>query len=108
MAFDEVLAERIREMCPNATEKKMFGGVGWMERGNLVAGVHGDRLIVRCAVDDTAALLKEKGAKPFDLGAGGKPMRGWVLVERKVLAKDTELGRWIDRSRAFAKTLPAK
>lgn len=108
MAYDETLADRIREMCPNATEKKMFGGVGWMERGNLVAGVHKDRLIVRCSLDDTAKLLKEKGAEPFDLGPGGKPMRGWVLVAKNALAKDAELGRWIDRSRAFAKTLPAK
>jgi predicted DNA-binding protein (MmcQ/YjbR family) len=113
MPFDEGLAERIREFVPKAKEKKMFGGLGWMERGNLVVGLMAqgsmsdvDAIIVRCRPEETAAVLKEPGVRPFE--QRGKAMNGWVLVEAEAVAEDPELKAWIDRSRAFVKTLPAK
>jgi hypothetical protein len=109
--YDEGLAERIRDQCPKATEKKMFGGVAWMERGNLVAGIMGsmgpqDALIVRVPPDETAKVLKEKGVLPFE--QRGKAMKGWVLVDPEAVAEEPELKAWIDRSRAYVRTLPAK
>jgi predicted DNA-binding protein (MmcQ/YjbR family) len=113
MAYDEGLAERIREHVPKAKEKKMFGGIGWMESGNLVVGLMAqgsmsdvDAIIVRCPPDDTAKVLKEPGVRPFE--QRGKAMKGWVLVEAEAVAEDPELKAWIDRSRKFVKTLPAK
>jgi TfoX/Sxy family transcriptional regulator of competence genes len=106
MAFDEGLAERIRDLMPKATEKKMFGGVAWMERGNLVAGVWKDSLIARVPPEETAKALKEPGVKPFDVT--GRPMKGWLLVDAEAVAEEPELKAWVDRSRAFARTLPAK
>ena len=50
MAYDEGLAQRIREVLgeqPGLIEKKMFGGVGFMVHGNMACGVHKDALIVR-------------------------------------------------------------
>lgn len=113
MAYDEGLAERIREHVPKATEKKMFGGIGWMEKGNLVVGLMAqgsmsdvDAIIVRCPPDATKQVLKEPGVRPFE--QRGKAMQGWVLVEAEAVAEDPELKAWIERSRTFVRTLPAK
>ena len=113
MGYDEGLAERIRDAVPKATEKKMFGGIGWMERGNLVVGLMAqgslsdvDAIIVRCHPEETPAVLKEPGVRPFE--QRGKAMKGWVLVEAEAVAEEPELHAWIDRSRQFVKTLPAK
>jgi TfoX/Sxy family transcriptional regulator of competence genes len=106
VAYDEGLAERIRDLLPKATEKKMFGGVAWMERGNLVAGVWKESLIARVPAEETAKALKEKGVSPFDVT--GRPMRGWVLVEAEAVAEEPELKEWVERSRAYVRTLPAK
>ncbi len=106
MAYDQGLAERIRDVLPNAQEKKMFGSVGWMERGNLVVGIWKDDLIARVGPDDTAKALKEKGVKVFDIT--GKAMKGWVLVDAEQVAEEPELKAWIERCRKFVKTLPPK
>jgi predicted DNA-binding protein (MmcQ/YjbR family) len=108
MAYDEGLAERIRDVIPKAKEKKMFGGVGWMERGNLVTGIMGnmDSIIIRCDPETTRTTLKEPGVKPFE--HRGKPSKGWVLVDAEAVADDDQLAAWIERSRKFVATLPAK
>lgn len=106
MSYDEGLAERLRDILPKATEKKMFGSVGWMERGHLVAGIWKDDLIARVHPDETAQALKQKGVRPFDVT--GKPMKGWVIVEAEQVAEEPELKAWVEQSRAFTRTLPAK
>ena len=106
MTYDEGLAERIRDILPKATEKKMFGGVGWMERGNMVAGIRGDDLLIRQSEADTPKVLKEKGTKGFEVG--GRVSRGWILVEPEAIAEEPELKQWIERSRKYVATLPAK
>ena len=50
MAYDETLAARIREGLGKRggmEEKKMFGGLAFLLRGNMCVGVHGNELIVR-------------------------------------------------------------
>lgn len=113
MAYDEGLAERIREVVPKAKEKKMFGGVGWMENGNLVVGLMAqgsmsdvDAIIIRCPPEETAKVRKEPGVRPFTMR--GKPMTGWVLVDAEAVAEDPELKAWVERSRKYVRTLPAK
>jgi len=112
VAYDEGLAERIRDLCPDATEKRMFSGVGWMERGHLVVGILGHKMgdgasvIVRVPPETTAAVLREPGVAPFE--QRGKPMNGWVLVREDHVAEDDELAAWIERSRRYVATLPPK
>jgi TfoX/Sxy family transcriptional regulator of competence genes len=108
MAYDEDLAELVRMELggdPELTERKMFGGIGFMVRGNMAVGVSGTELMVRVgpeAHDDAVAV---EGVRIFDGGA--RPMRGWVLVDPAVVGGDA-LGDWIERGRAFASGLPAK
>ncbi len=105
MAYDEVLADRVRDVSGGLAEKKMFGGIAFLLAGNMAVGVHGDDLIVRVSRDDHAALLAEPGARPFDMT--GKPMAGWLLVAGDVLDDDV-LRAWVDRGVAYAGSLPPK
>ena len=109
MAFDESLASRIRDTLARrkgVQEKKMFGGVGFLLNGNMLVGVWKDSLIVRLGPDEGDEALKEPHVKEFDIT--GRPMKGWVLVEREGVEGDEQLGGWIERATKFVKTLPAK
>jgi TfoX/Sxy family transcriptional regulator of competence genes len=109
MAYDEGLAERIRQRLgadPDVTEKHMFGGIAFLHRGNMAVGVSGDDLMVRVGPDNTEAALARPGTRVFDMT--GRPMRGWILVSGTVLTEDDALGEWIDEGRAFALSLPPK
>lgn len=109
MAYDLNLTRRMREMLlpvPGVEEKKMFGGVGFLIRGNMACGVHGDDLIVRLHPDIYAPALARPHTKVFDMT--GRPMKGWLMVEPAGVATDGELQAWVDQSVAYANTLPAK
>lgn len=108
MAYDEALAERVREKLgssPGVAEKRMFGGIAFLTHGNMTVGVRGDELIARISPVDTNAALAGPGVRIFDIT--GKPMRGWILVAGEQLDND-ELDRWIGQARTFVATLPPK
>ena len=108
MAYDEALAERLRERLRGAdgvTEKKMFGGLAFLMHGNMTVGVIGDDLIVRVGPDDTDAALARPGARKFDFT--GRPMKGWVVVDGAGLDDDI-VQDWINQGFAFVATLPPK
>jgi TfoX/Sxy family transcriptional regulator of competence genes len=98
VAYDEILAARIRKLAPKAKEKRMFGGIGLMEHGHLVAGVSRDDLIVRVPVDEMPRWLRQPGAHPM---MAGRSMSGWVKVSSSSLGDDKVLMRWVERSRAL-------
>src|SRR2546428_7925589 len=82
MTYSEAQAARVRKALAGRKEiieKEMFGGIAFLLGGNMCVGVHGDDLIVRIEPAATAAMLKEPGAKPFDL-AGRPGMAGWRLL----------------------------
>ncbi|MEU0945611.1 TfoX/Sxy family protein [Streptomyces canus] len=109
MAYDEGLAERIRQYldaAPGVTEKRMFGGIAFLYQGNMAVGVTGDDLMVRVGPDAADASLARPGTRLFDMT--GRPMRGWVVVEGAAVTEDEALGAWIDEGRAFAASLPPK
>lgn len=108
MAFNEALAERIRQRLGSRKgidERKMFGGVGFLLKGNMLVGVWKDSLIARLGPDEGDAALREPHVRVFDIT--GRPMRGWVLVDPAGVEGD-RLGNWIDRAMKFVRTLPAK
>ncbi len=109
MAFDEKLAARIRTHLGKRTglvEKKMFGGVAFLLKGNMCCGIHRDALIVRLDSAETDRALSEPHTRVFDLT--GRPMKGWILVEAKGLETGSQLGKWVDRAAKYAGSLPAK
>jgi hypothetical protein len=108
VAFDEVLADRLRERLrerAGVTEKKMFGGLAFLTYGNMTVGVHGDDLIARIAPEATPAALERPGVRPFDIT--GRPMRGWVLVAGEH-PDDEHLDRWLAEAGDFVATLAPK
>jgi TfoX/Sxy family transcriptional regulator of competence genes len=109
MAYDEGLAQRVREILgdvPGLVEKKMFGGVGYMVQGNMACGVNRDRLIVRVGPERYQEALAQPHAGPFDMT--GRPMKGWVTVSSGGYESDDELNDWIQQGLDFALTLPPK
>ncbi len=109
MPYDEKLAERIRiklSSIRGLTEKKMFGGVGFLLNGNMACGVHKQELVVRLSDADFAKALKQGHVRVFDMG--GRPMKGWVLVASQGTVTDKALQAWIKKGLAFAGSLPAK
>lgn len=109
MAYDEILAQRVRETLRDKAgivEKKMFGGVGFMLQGNMACGVNKDDLIVRVGPDGYQAALEKRNTKPFDLT--GRPMKGWVVVTREGYKADEDLKRWVETGVVFASSLPPK
>lgn len=109
MAFDEKLADNIRKALgqkKGLVEKKMFGGIAFLLNGNMCVGVHKDALIARVDPDEMDALLKEKDARVFDLT--GRPMKGWILVDRGGVATEAELKKWVMRCVKYCGTLSRK
>ena len=109
MAYDESLAERIRDGLARTigiAEKKMFGGIGFLLGGNICVGVWKDSLIVRLDTDTGAIALDEPHVRPFDIT--GRPMRGWILVDPPGIADDGAFNDWLRRAVEFVQTLPAK
>src|SRR5215470_17944377 len=107
MAFDEALAERIRQQLSrrkNVEEKKMFGCICFFLNGNALAGVWKDRLIARLGPDEGEAALREPHVRQFDIT--GKPMRNWIAVEPGGVGDDDQLKDWIERALTFVKALP--
>ena len=111
MTYSEAQAARIRRELagrPGFVEKEMFGGIAFLLGGNMAIGVHGEDLIVRVEPAQTASLLREPGAKPFDLGPGGRTPAGWLLVAPSGYRTDAALRSWVARGIAHASSLPKK
>ena len=109
MAFDEHLAKRVRaamSLHKGMTEKKMFGGSGFLLNGNMCVGVWKDSLIVRLGPEQSAVALKQPHVGEFDIT--GRAMKGWAMVAPPGLRDDERLFEWIERSVTFVKDLPAK
>src|SRR2546422_7870257 len=110
MTYSEAQAARVRKTLAgrkDITEKQLFGGIAFLLGGNMCVGIHGDDLIVRIEPATTGAMLKEPGAKPFDL-SGPRPMAGWRLVAPAGYGTDAALQTWVARGVGFASSLPKK
>lgn len=110
MAYDEDLANRVRELLgrePGLAEKRMFGGLAMMVKGNMAVVVRGaGGLMVRVDPGESERLEAEPGAQATVMR--GRPMRGWITVDPSVCEGDADLARWVDRGVRFTRTLPAK
>lgn len=84
----------------------MFGGLGFLLRGNLLVAVWGTGLIARVGVEPSTEYLRQPFVRPFDVT--GKPMKGWIVVDAEGLDTDAELAEWLERARDFVETLPPK
>jgi TfoX/Sxy family transcriptional regulator of competence genes len=109
MVYNPTLAHRVREaLLPKGEfeEKKMFGGISFMYKGNMALGILRDEVIVRVGLENYEAALAKPGVELF--APTGKPMAGWITVASEGYKQDPDLVTWIDLALDFVKTLPAK
>ena len=110
MPYDEALAARVRDELlgePGVTERKMFGGLGFMVDGHMaVAASSGGDLMVRADPDGSQEWIDGESVRPMEMR--GRPMTGWLLVSVGAVADDEALATWVARSVAYARSLPAK
>jgi TfoX/Sxy family transcriptional regulator of competence genes len=110
MAYDERLADRLRELLADedaVTERKMFGGLAFLLHGNMSVSASRDGgLLVRVDPATTEASLARPHAALMKMG--GRTMDGWIIVAPEGLKTKRELAAWVKRSVAFVKTLPPK
>jgi TfoX/Sxy family transcriptional regulator of competence genes len=110
VAYDEELAQRIRHLVgggPDVTEKKMFGGLAFLVGGNMAVGASGQGgILVRVDPDQSDELVATTSAQPMEMR--GRSMSGWLRVDSDDVRTEGELGEWVDRGVAYARSLPAK
>ena len=85
MAFDEHLADRIRELVADergVSEKRMFGGLTFLVDGNMAVSASGQGgLLVRVDPAQTDRLVTRAHAERFEMR--GRPMNGWLRVDTR-------------------------
>ena len=110
MAYDEDLANRIRELIAgegNVTETKMFGGLAFLIGGNMAVAASGQGgLMVRVEPDQTDALAAKPHARRFEMR--GREMQGWLRVDDDGVKTKRQLEPWVRRGVRYARSLPPK
>jgi TfoX/Sxy family transcriptional regulator of competence genes len=110
VAYDEELAERIRELVagePNLTEKKMFGGLAFLIGGNMAIAASGQGgALVRVDPEESDKLVAKSNAEVMVMR--GRAMKGWLRVDTQDLRTKNQLAKWVDRGTSYARSLPAK
>lgn len=110
MAYDEDLANRIRELIatePGLSEKKMFGGLAFLINSNMSVSASGSGgLLLRVDPAETETLLSKPHAHPFEMR--GRVMDGWLRVDEDGVKDKRQLARWVARGVAYARSLPGK
>ena len=107
MAYDEQLDGRIADaVAPfEVVRKRMFGGTCYLLRGNMMAGVYRDSLILRLGEKAAEDALREPCVRVFDIT--GRPMRGWVMVDPPG-TEGSALDSWLGLAQRYAESLPPK
>lgn len=107
-AASDAMGDRLRPLLgPGLVEKKMFGGIGFMLRGNMAIGTtaKGDLLVRIDPVRQDEALAMP-GA--YQMHMGERPMTGFIAVDEEGTPDDDALRTWIAYAMKFAETLPPK
>jgi TfoX/Sxy family transcriptional regulator of competence genes len=110
MAYDEELADRIRELIggeSELTEKKMFGGLAFLIGGNMAVAASGQGgALVRVDPAQSDALVASTNARLMEMR--GRSMQGWLRVAPEDLRTKRQLARWVELGTTYARSLPAK
>jgi TfoX/Sxy family transcriptional regulator of competence genes len=110
MAYDEKLADRLREHLAGEdglSEKRMFGGLAFLINGNMAVSASGQGgLLLRVDPAETDELIRQAGAERFMMR--GREMNGWLRVDTDAVKTDAKLRQWIAHGVAYARSLPPK
>ena len=110
MAYDEDLANRIRELIAGeaaVTEKKMFGGLAFLIGGNMAVAASGQGgILVRVDPEESDELAGKPHAAPMVMR--GREMQGWLRVDQDGVRTKRQLEPWVRRGVTYARSLPPK
>ena len=110
MAYDEHLAERIRDLVEGESglsETKMFGGLAFLIGGNMAVAASGQGgLLVRADPETSDKLLASAGVRPMEMR--GREMLGWLRVDDEAVRTKRQLEKWVRVGVGYARSLPAK
>ncbi len=110
MAYDEALAERIRDLLPDdveVTEQKMFGGLAFLVGGNMAVAASGQGgVMVRVDPEESEKLVASTKARPMEMR--GRTMQGWLRVDTEDVRTKRQLEKWVNRGVGYARSLPPK
>jgi TfoX/Sxy family transcriptional regulator of competence genes len=110
MAYDEELADRIRELLAtdhDVVEKEMFGGLAFLIGGNMSVSASGQGgLLLRCDPAETDALVSHPYVSRFEMR--GRAMDGWLRVDPEAVETRKDLERWVAVGVGYARSLPPK
>jgi TfoX/Sxy family transcriptional regulator of competence genes len=110
MAYDEHLADRIRELVAGErglTEQKMFGGLAFLIGGNMAVAASGQGgILVRVDPGRSDKLVATTAAEPMVMR--GRSMDGWLRVDAAHVSQKRALAAWVNRGVTAARSLPAK
>ncbi len=108
MAYDEELADRIRDLVgdePGLTEQKMFGGLAFLIGGNMAIAASGKGgILVRADPAKSDSLTSSTNAYLMEMR--GKQMPGWLRVDSDHVGTDQQLAKWVEVGTGYARTLP--
>ncbi|HUA74771.1 MAG TPA: TfoX/Sxy family protein [Solirubrobacteraceae bacterium] len=110
MAYDEELANRVRELLAGeegVTEMAMFGGLAFLLAGNMSVAASGQGgLLVRVDPAEGESLPASPHVEPMVMR--GREMKGWLRVDAEGVRTKRRLEPWVKRGVAYARTLPPK
>jgi hypothetical protein len=110
VAFDEVLADRIRELLddePGLSEKKMFGGLAFLVGGNMAIAASGQGgALVRVDPAQSDKIVDTTNAEVAVMR--GRPMQGWLRVGAEDLRTKRQVAKWVGLGAGYARSLPSK
>lgn len=110
MAYDEDLADRIRELLgeeARLSEMKMFGGLAFLVGGNMAVAASGQGgLLVRADPEQFDALMARSKAEPMVMR--GRQMHGWLRVDADQVRTKRQLAKWVEVGASYARSLPVK
>jgi len=108
MAYDEDLADRVREVMPadgEVTERRMFGGLAFLWGGHMFVGIVGSELMIRIGAEAAQRALERDHAREMDFT--GRPMKNMVFVQPAGL-RGPALEQWVTAAADYARTLGPK
>jgi TfoX/Sxy family transcriptional regulator of competence genes len=103
MATDPYFLERLRSILNtkkiNWTEKRMFGGECFMVNDKMCFGTFKDGLMARVDPEEIGSMLARGGASLMTMG--GKPMKGYLIIEEDGFDRDSDLEFWVQKCLEF-------
>lgn len=106
---EDLLRDALRAALPRGaqlTERRMFGGLCFMHRGNMVGAASDRGLMLRIGRDGMDAALALQGVGPMEMS--GRTMTGYVRADETAFGDRHTLDRLIAATVRFAAGLPSR